>query len=122
MHGMEIKKAAFFCRTLPHPFDFLEGEAINGTTTNGGRGWRLLNIMIIKYQVQVGCGPPSTSADQLCRLIKILYKLVFLIPIILINNKGMMRVFFEDEISLLTDSLMAGERRNGRLNGKGTGY
>jgi hypothetical protein len=45
-----------------------------------------------------------------------------LIPIILINNKGMMRVFFEDEISLLTDSLMAGERRNGRLNGKGTGY
>jgi hypothetical protein len=78
--------------------------------------------MIIKYQVQVGCGPPSTSADQLCRLIKILYKLVFLIPIILINNKGMMRVFFEDEISLLTDSLMAGERRNGRLNGKGTGY
>ena len=53
---------------------------------------------------------------------KILYKLVFLIPIILINNKGMRLVFFEDGISLLTDSLMADERRNGRLNGEGTGY
>lgn len=48
--------------------------------------------------------------------------MVFLIPKLSINNKGMMLVFFEDRISLLTDSLMADERRNGRLNGEGTGY